>query len=514
MITDLILGPPGTGKTTKLLDIVADYMEQGVSPQRIAFVTFTRKGAHEARERALVKFPDVDRGTIPYFSTLHAIAFHRLNLQMREVLGRENWKEIATMCGMTFSGYYDMSEGQIPSGKEEGDEYYGHFGVAANRCQPWEEYFDMLPSDIRYDLSKRKFAVFVGALRAYKEDHGMLDYSDFLARAIELGPIDVDVAIIDEAQDLTQLQWRFTDALFPNVKHKIIAGDDDQTIYRWTGADLNHFLELPADNITVLERSWRLPRRIWEYAQKFTDRIENRYDKEWTWDKGREGEVNFVEDFRRVPIEDGGNWMVLVRNSYQMKAVLAELMNKGIPCSRKGFSMVKSEHMTAIRAWIKLQKGKEISLPEAHNLYDCMQSMQGVARGGKKKLLESEVTWFDHALLVRDYGLLVDLSVEWYDTLQKISDDQRGYYRRILRHGEDLTGEPRCLVSTIHGVKGGECDNVVILDRQAWRTVKEFHRNPDDEHRVFYVAATRAKEKLYIVRTNDKNHYPMPRIAV
>ena len=66
-----------------------------------------------------------------------------------------------------------------------------------------------------------------------------------------------------------------------------------------------------------------------------------------------------------------------------------------------------------------------------------------------------------------------------------------------------LNEDPRINLSTIHGAKGGECDNVVLLTDLTRNTQKGYDKNPDDEERLFYVGATRTKQTLHIVSSKD-----------
>ena len=72
---------------------------------------------------------------------------------------------------------------------------------------------------------------------------------------------------------------------------------------------------------------------------------------------------------------------------------------------------------------------------------------------------------------------------------------------RILH--DDVTIE----LSTIHGAKGGEADNVVLLLDLSRKSEEALINNPDDEHRVFYVGATRAKKELWLVRSESDREY-------
>ena len=71
-------------------------------------------------------------------------------------------------------------------------------------------------------------------------------------------------------------------------------------------------------------------------------------------------------------------------------------------------------------------------------------------------------------------------------------------------NGEELNKEARIKLSTIHSVKGGEADNVVLLTDLSLNTMKAYEQNPDDENRLFYVGATRTKEHLHIIEPKQK----------
>ena len=87
---NIILGPPGTGKTENLLRIVDRELKDGTHPSAIAFVSFTTKATDEARSRAKIKFNLTD-DDLPYFSTLHAFGKRQLGMTHSEVMNSNDY---------------------------------------------------------------------------------------------------------------------------------------------------------------------------------------------------------------------------------------------------------------------------------------------------------------------------------------------------------------------------------------------------------------------------------------
>ncbi len=86
----IILGPPGTGKTTTLLNLVDQFIQQGIRPKQIGYFSFTKKAANEAATRAAEKFGlDIDND-LENFKTLHALAFKKLNMTKEKMMGKED----------------------------------------------------------------------------------------------------------------------------------------------------------------------------------------------------------------------------------------------------------------------------------------------------------------------------------------------------------------------------------------------------------------------------------------
>lgn len=466
----LILGPPGTGKTTRLLNIMEAALARGVKPNKIAFVSFTKKAVEEAAQRAAERF-NLAKTDLVYFRTLHSLAFRLIGVRRDEVMQAKHYHELGALLGVTFSTRFDAEEG-IPSSQFLGDRYVFLDGLARSKCMTPEAVWEVMGHE---ELDWFEFKRFVATLKAFKKSRCLIDFSDMLEMAE--GMADVDIVIMDEAQDLSTLQWNFASKVFCNAAEVYIGADDDQGIFQWSGADIDRVLNLDGTR-TILDQSWRIPRSVHDLAIGISSQISRRFDKPF---KPRD-EVGLVEWHRQADDVDlsSGTWLLLARNIHLLQGLVRTVRESGIPYSFRGEPAVSVNHQKAIRWWEDARKGILLS-QDQRNL---VEQFMPVPLRGK--------TW---------------INTIWHEALTKISRNDREYYISLLRRGESLLRTPRINISTIHGVKGGEADNVMLLTDMSPKTYEGYLQDQDTEHRVFYVGATRTRNALHIIEPQTRCYY-------
>jgi DNA helicase-2/ATP-dependent DNA helicase PcrA len=315
-----------------------------------------------------------------------------------------------------------------------------------------------------------------------KEAFKLVDFNDmiqkFIDRANDLCPT-FDVVFIDEAQDLSPIQWKMYDELKKKSKHVVLAGDDDQAIYGWAGADVERFQKEPGKEI-VLPKSYRVPQSIQSIANKILDRIPDERRILKTWQPRKETGNIYPESYslQEIPVQDG-NWLILARTNYRLINLMPDLQAMGIYYEYKNKKSFSEKLYKTIINWTRYVKGEELNEAEIRDILEYTEY----------KTIEE-----------------IDKDLRWYELLQLDLDDSL-YIRKMLERKEPLSSKPRVKLSTIHAAKGGEADNVLLVLDMSKRTLESLQKSlekQDEEHRVWYVGVTRAKQNLYFIAGKNK----------
>jgi DNA helicase II / ATP-dependent DNA helicase PcrA len=478
--TTILFGPPGWGKTTSLLDITEQALQSGTDPSRIGFFAFTRKAAHEAMSRATTRF-GLTTDDLPWFRTLHSAAFKLLGLQSHEVMSTHHYKELGTALGsFTFEHDYDESMERPPQGGGLGDRALAIYALARARTISVEQQW-RLSDDPRISLVDAKR--FAAAIAEYKKAYELLDFTDFLDHP-DHGPIDLDLMILDEAQDLTAQQWQFARTIGATAAAVVIAGDDDQGIYQWSGADLRTFLSIKGA-LRVLPKSYRLPQVVWECANDIAARIRIRKAKDWEA-KDVHGAIHHLAYADQVPLKEPGTWLLLARHQYQLDGLRRICRDQGVVYQHDGLWSNQAPSVRAVVCYERLRRGETIAGPQADLVARFISGMTPPRSQAPR-------AWADLAFPFNG-------KPDWMEALNAIGTDEREYIRRLRREGESLSKEGRITISTIHGCKGGEADNVLLLPDISKRVMGNMQRDRDQELRVWYVGVSRARENLYLAK--------------
>ena len=486
----IVLGPPGTGKTTTLLNKVDDYLKQ-TDPDKVGYFAFTQKAAYEARDRAIKKF-NLEEDDLPYFRTLHSLAFRRLGIKKEDVMQRRHYQDFGKKIKeeIKYAEYENDHNGIFTTDSE----YLRVINLAKlKEITPIQQYN---LQEHNQELDKDKLIIISNELERYKREHNLIDFNDMI---MEFTKSDAavpkfEVVFIDEAQDLSKMQWQMAKTIWQKTTDSFIAGDDDQAIFRWAGADVDSFIAQEGQMLP-LQQSYRIPAKVHGLAMGIINKIKNRIDKTWQ-PKTHQGFLSRYFDFEQVDMSSG-EWLVLARTKYMLDQLEPHLYLNGYHYQNKFRKTREHKLHAAAVDWEHLRQGQLLK-------YDQLQNISSYIDSWDKKKMKgmAKESFYGIDQLKRDYGLNVD-SV-WFEAFNGAPKRDVDYLRKMRKNGEKLNEAPRITLSTIHGAKGGECENVVLLTDLSLNTMKSYEQNPDDENRLFYVGATRTKEHLHIIEPKQR----------
>jgi len=486
----IVLGPPGTGKTTTLLNEVDKYLKQ-TDPDKIGYFSFTKKASDTARDRAMSKF-NLSEDDLPYFRTLHSLAFKRLGIKKEDVMQRRHYEDLGKKTGYNLDYHeYDNEHTGLFTTKSD---LLRITQMAKLRGITPERQYNL--KQHTQDITVKQLKQFVYDLKQYKKDFGMIDFADMIYDFVRSDKSPkFDVVFIDEAQDLSLSQWDMARSIWDKTQDTYIAGDDDQAIFRWAGADIDSFIT-QTGRLMRLTQSHRVPQVVHDIAMNIVNKIQHRLPKEWK-PKTQKGLLSYYDDFEQVNMKKG-NWLVLARTRFMLDDLEDYIYSQGLYYQNKYKTNKEQDLYDAISDWENVRKGVSINYDQIERIASYMSQNHF-----EKKALKhmSKDANYDMAGLRERAWLKTDKV--WFEAFDDAPSKKIRYIKRMRENGEKLNSGPRIVLSTIHGVKGGEQDNVVLLTDLSRNTQKNYEQNPDDENRLFYVGATRTKNHLHIIRPKD-----------
>lgn len=470
-----------THNTRRLIEEVSKELETR-RPEELAFVTFTRKGAEEGLRRVCSKLM-FEPEDLPYFRTLHSLTFHALNLKGTQMFGRLDQRKFNKEFG------YNVNRCEVDTGK-----------VAATTDSLYLDFYDMERSGAltskqlaEADIEKAYYNQIVRDYEAYKAREEKVDFFDCLIKYVENGEaLPVKVAMIDEAQDITALQWKVIDKAFRKAEKIIIAGDDKQSIYAYSGARPDFLIQLSKQfPVEHLSKSYRIPYSVYRLSVAITNFIGEKTEQkaEPRMENG-EGMImqlneldrilNFLDESCIKNDPDKTAWYILARNNCfleEPKKVLEEAL---IPYwTAEGFFM-GGEIMKRLKDYenFKMEGYRD---PKKKEDFQRKFGIEDFTQPFTETNLFTEGRKWVYASYIEKYGL------------KKLE--------------EMCKWNPQVLVSTIHHVKGGEAKNVAIMLDTTRKTKGNVFENIDEELRILYVGVTRAKENLFLIDSKNGEGY-------
>lgn len=459
----------GSGKTTALRQDLTGMLKV-YKPNEVAFTTFTKKGVATGIEQVM-QHTRLEKSDLLYFQTLHSMCFRQSGLTKVNMLENKDIDAFNKTTG------YKLSSVKAWGNQSEDDRLLERYNAIRSGAKQGIIIHAKYDEERYYRLTK--------AYEKFKEVNNLVDFYDCLLRYMEVGkPLPCAALFLDEAQDVTALQWRVITKASQNCEKIRIAGDPMQAIFSYQGAEPGILISLAKKYHTVeLNRTYRLPERICVLADTIVEVTQEKMPRKHIPVKKIKGHVQEIVDrevFGRIIKKDYAEnskqpyrWFVLFRCNHFLSDVTSVLEQLIIPYHTSEDFVLADRELNKIRRYYDHRK-------------------EGYST--EKRRLE----------FMERYGIK-DINDCFTESNLIPSSRRYIYLDYVEKYGIDALivmskAPPFCLVTTVHKVKGGEADNVAVFLDATPQVQDNVIVDADQELRIFYVACTRAKESLYVVQ--------------
>lgn len=574
----LVIAGAGSGKTRTLVHRMAYLVEQGVAPESILLLTFTRKAAQEMLGRAARLLDNSCQAVMG--GTFHGVANILLRRYGRHIGYPANFTILDRGDSEGIINLLKSSLGLSGAGRRFPSKrlIINMISGAVNKNIDFEEYLQE-----RY-FHLLEFQADLLTIRShyqnFKVDHGLMDYDDLLVHFRDLLRDHPEVCseisqrfhyvMVDEYQDTNHIQAEIVALISSSHQNIMVVGDDAQSIYSFRGADFKNIMQFPelfpGTRVIRLEENYRSVQPILEATNAIIAQAVEKYaktlfsnipgsEKPFLFRARDEQEqarylVDKIEGFQREGVALA-EMAVLFRSGFHSYKLELELANRHIPFEKRGgMKLTESAHIKDVLAYLRiicnpadnlswnriLLQIDKVGPKTAHKVLDAIRQaatplaalenygagkawqqglrrlvealhdLEGLERPGAQleRILEYYRPIFerlyhdDYPSRSRDLDQLGEL-MTGYDTLQDFIDDTALDPPEESRRHQD---DDRLILSTVHSAKGLEWKNVFVINLVEGKFPSGQAQLPEEreeERRLLYVAATRAREHLFLI---------------
>jgi DNA helicase-2/ATP-dependent DNA helicase PcrA len=378
----LVIAGAGSGKTRTLVYRMAHLIEQGIPPDSIMLLTFTRRAAQEMLYRATQLTDQSCRRVIG--GTFHATA-NMLLRQYGEYLGfPPGFSIIDRGDAEGIINLMKSSLGLTGKGKRFPSKriIMNLISGAVNKSRPLEDL--VFESHIHLSEFISDFHSIRDHYNQFKLDHGLMDYDDLLinwqrllAESEEAGALISDrfrYILVDEYQDTNLIQAEIVRLLARDHDNVMVVGDDAQSIYSFRGADFYNIMrfpdQFPGTKVIKLEQNYRSTQPILSLTNSIIDQAEEKFTKSlFTEEKGGErpevfsgatetAEARFVVDTITKLLENETpktEIAVLFRSGFHSYKLEMELGGRGVDFEKRGgLKLTESAHIKDALSFLRI----------------------------------------------------------------------------------------------------------------------------------------------------------------
>ena len=374
----LMLAGAGSGKTRSLTHRIAYLIEEkGVAPWNILAITFTNKAAQEMRERvdALVGYGSEDI----WISTFHATCSRILRRHI-DLLGYDRNFTIYDASDQKSLMKEVLKEMKIDTKQFPERSVMSEISSAKNEYKSPLDYRNEYGSNFR---NQRIADIYEHYQKRLKENNA-LDFDDLLVKMVDLFQTNPDVLehyqdrfqyiMVDEYQDTNTVQFLLVSLLDKKYRNLCVVGDDDQSIYKFRGANIYNILNFekvfPDAQVIRLEQNYRSTQNILNAANGVIANNKGRKEKK-LWTENQNGELVHFKQYDTEYDEADGvvsrinflamrgvqykDMAILYRTNAQSRIFEEKLKQKNIPYAIvRGISFYDRKEIKDLMSYLKV----------------------------------------------------------------------------------------------------------------------------------------------------------------